>query len=599
MSKIQVMDEVLANKIAAGEVVEKCMNVVKELVENAIDAKATSIKIELMDSGVKEIKVTDDGIGMDREDAVLAFSRHATSKVKNENDLFHIGSLGFRGEALPSIASVSNVTLNTNNGVVGTEVEIHGGKLIAVNPSELAKGTSILVRDLFYNTPVRLKYLKSLYTELAYITEYVNKMALSYPEIRFVLTNNDKVLLKTDGSGRLLKVINDIYGLSVTKKMIEIKNENEDYQISGYISYPELQKSNKNAITLLVNGRVIRNLDIIRYITDSYHTYIPQDRYPIVVMKIDVDPILVDVNVHPTKMDIKFSKMDTLKDLITKTITSKLESLTLIPDAILETTVDENRTRISTVYTPDRFQEFDENKKEEEFQEFEKMTLTFETQEETTPYQKNSIEDNNTTSVTTEVKKERIKKMYPVGLVHGTYIIAENEDGMYIIDQHAANERVNYEYYLRKMSNPKPITMDLLVPITLELTSNEYIILKEHFDILDQLGIGYEEFGFQTLLIRSVPVWLTKSDIEVALRKIFDIITVREDFRLDRYLDHIAATVACKASIKANDHIELSSMEVLLERLRSCENPFTCPHGRPTIITYSKYDLEKLFKRSM
>ena len=599
MSKIQIMDEVLANKIAAGEVVEKCMNVVKELVENAIDAKATSIKIELMDSGVKEIKVTDDGIGMDREDAVLAFSRHATSKVKNENDLFHIGSLGFRGEALPSIASVSNVTLNTNNGVVGTEVEIHGGKLIAVNPSELAKGTSILVRDLFYNTPVRLKYLKSLYTELAYITEYVNKMALSYPEIRFVLTNNDKVLLKTDGSGRLLKVINDIYGLSVTKNMIEIKNENEDYQISGYISYPELQKSNKNAITLLVNGRVIRNLDIIRYITDSYHTYIPQDRYPIVVMKIDVDPILVDVNVHPTKMDIKFSKMDTLKDLITKTITSKLESLTLIPDAILETTVDENRTRISTVYTPDRFQEFDENKKEEEFQEFEKMTLNFETQEETTPYQKNSIEDNNTTSVTTEVKKERIKKMYPVGLVHGTYIIAENEDGMYIIDQHAANERVNYEYYLREMSNPKPITMDLLVPITLELTSNEYIILKEHFDILDQLGIGYEEFGFQTLLIRSVPVWLTKSNIEVALRKIFDIITVREDFRLDRYLDHIAATVACKASIKANDHIELSSMEVLLERLRSCENPFTCPHGRPTIITYSKYDLEKLFKRSM
>ena len=599
MSKIQIMDEVLANKIAAGEVVEKCMNVVKELVENAIDAKATSIKIELMDSGVKEIKVTDDGIGMDREDAVLAFSRHATSKVKNENDLFHIGSLGFRGEALPSIASVSNVTLNTNNGVIGTEVEIHGGKLIAVNPSELAKGTSILVRDLFYNTPVRLKYLKSLYTELAYITEYVNKMALSYPEIRFVLTNNDKVLLKTDGSGRLLKVINDIYGLSVTKKMIEIKNENEDYQISGYISYPELQKSNKNAITLLVNGRVIRNLDIIRYITDSYHTYIPQDRYPIVVMKIDVDPILVDVNVHPTKMDIKFSKMDTLKDLITKTITSKLESLTLIPDAILETTVDENRTRISTVYTPDRFQEFDENKKEEEFQEFEKMTLTFETQEETTPYQKNSIEDNNPTSVTTEVKKERIKKMYPVGLVHGTYIIAENEDGMYIIDQHAANERVNYEYYLREMSNPKPITMDLLVPITLELTSNEYIILKEHFDILDQLGIGYEEFGFQTLLIRSVPVWLTKSNIEVALRKIFDIITVREDFRLDRYLDHIAATVACKASIKANDHIELSSMEVLLERLRSCENPFTCPHGRPTIITYSKYDLEKLFKRSM
>ena len=605
MSKIQVMDKVLANKIAAGEVVEKCMNVVKELVENAIDAKATEVKIELVDSGVKKIKVTDDGIGMDRNDAVLAFSRHATSKLKTENDLFHINSLGFRGEALPSIASVSNVVLKTCNGETGTEVVINGGKLISVNSSDLSIGTSILVTDLFYNTPVRLKYLKNLYTELAYITDYVNKMALSYPNIRFTLTNNDKFLLKTDGSNRLLKVINDIYGLSVTKKMIEINGENEDYKISGYISYPELQKSNKNAITLLINGRVIRNLDVVRYITDSYHTYIPQDKYPIVVLKIDVDPILIDVNVHPTKMDVKFSKMDTLKELITNVITEKLEKLTLIPDAFLETIIDENKTRISTVYTKDRFEEFDEQKKDEEFQGFEKMMLNFEVNEKKDDYQKNSdvthVNDNNiiNTDNCLTSKKERIKKMYPVGLVHGTYIIAENEDGMYIIDQHAANERVNYEYYLREMSNPKQVTIDLLVPITMEFPSNEYLILKQHLNILNELGIGYEEFGFQTLLIRSIPVWLNKSNIEVALRKIFDIITVKEDFRLDRYLDHIAATVACKASIKANDHIEISSMETLLERLRACDNPFTCPHGRPTIITYSKYDLEKLFKRAM
>lgn len=593
MSKIQIMDEILANKIAAGEVVEKCMNVVKELVENAIDAKSTEIKIELQDSGVKEIKVTDNGIGMDKEDAVLAFSRHATSKLTKENDLFHINSLGFRGEALPSIASVSNVTLKTCNGEVGTEVEIHGGKIVSINSSDLSKGTSILVKNLFYNTPVRLKYLKNLYTELSYITEYVNKMALSYPEIRFILTNNNKTLLKTDGSGRLLKVINDIYGLSVTKKMIEINNENEDYKISGYISYPELQKSNKNAITLLVNGRVIRNLDIIRYITDSYHTYIPQDKYPIAVLKIDVDPILVDVNVHPTKMDIKFSKMDTLKDLITKTIADKLESLTLIPDAALETIVDENKTRISTVYTPSRFEEFDASKKEEEFQEFEKMTLAFEVNEPEKSYDKEMVEEK------VIDKKERIKKMYPVGLVHGTYIIAENEDGMFLIDQHAANERVNYEYYLNELSNPEPIITDLLVPITLEFPSNEYLILKENFNLLEKLGIGYEEFGFQTIVIRSIPVWLTKSNVEQALRKIIDIIVVKEDFKLDRFLDHIAATVACKASIKANDHITIADMEVLLDRLRSCDNPFTCPHGRPTIITYSKYDLEKLFKRAM
>ena len=594
MSKIQIMDEILANKIAAGEVVEKCMNVVKELVENAIDAQASEIKVELQDSGVKEIKVTDNGMGMDEEDAVLAFSRHATSKLKNERDLFHIGSLGFRGEALPSIASVSNVILKTCNGQVGTEIKIQGGKLISINPSDLSQGTSISVQNLFYNTPVRLKYLKSLYTELSYITEYVNKMALSYPNIRFLLTNNEKVLLKTDGSGRLLKVINDIYGLSVTKKMIELNGENEDYQISGYISYPELQKSNKNAITLLVNGRVIRNLDIIRYITDSYHTYIPQDKYPIAVIKIEVDPILIDVNVHPTKMDIKFSKMDTLKELLTRLIIQKLESLTLIPDAALETVVDENKTRISTVYTPNKFEEFDELKKEEEFQEFEKMTLDFEAKEKEIPYQNKEqtieIEEN---------RKERIKKMYPVGLVHGTYIVAENEDGMYLIDQHAANERVNYEYYLKELSNPNPAITDLLVPLTLEFPSNEYIILKENFQLLDNLRIGYEEFGFQTIVIRSIPIWLTKSNVEQALRKIIDIIVVKEDFKLDRFLDHIAATVACKASIKANDHIMQDDMEVLLDRLRACENPFTCPHGRPTIITYSKYDLEKLFKRAM
>ncbi len=597
MSKIQIMDEVLANKIAAGEVVEKCMNVVKELVENAIDAQSTEIKIGLQDSGVKEIKVTDNGIGMDKEDAVLAFSRHATSKLTNEKDLFHIHSLGFRGEALPSIASVSNVTLKTCNGETGTEVEIHGGKLISVNSSDLTQGTTITVKNLFYNTPVRLKYLKNLYTELSYITDYVNKMAFSYPNIRFLLTNNDKVLLKTDGSNRLLKVINDIYGLSVTKKMIEIKGENEDYQLEGYISYPELQKSNKNAITLLVNGRVIHNTDIIRYITDSYHTYIPQDKYPIVVLKIKVDPILVDVNVHPTKMNVKFSKIDTLKDLITTVITDKLETLTLIPDAALETIVDENKTRISTVYTPNKFEEFNEFKKVEEFQEFEKMTLNFDVKEKEIPYQK---ETSSTSMVeTTDSTKERIKKMYPVGLVHATYIVAENEDGMYLIDQHAANERINYEYYLKEMSNPKPEIIDLLVPITLEFPSNEYIILKENFNLLDDLGIGYEEFGFQTLVIRSIPIWLTKSNTEQALRHIIDIIVSKEDFQLDRFLDHIAATVACKASIKANDHIMLADMEVLLDRLRSCENPFTCPHGRPTIITYSKYDLEKLFKRAM
>ena len=595
MSKVKIMDEVLANKIAAGEVVEKCMNVVKELVENSIDAKSTEIKIDLVDSGVKEIKVTDNGVGMAKDDAVLAFSRHATSKLIDEDDLYNIRSLGFRGEALPSIASVSHVILKTSDGVTGTEVDVNGGTIVEVKEAELRKGTSILVKSLFYNTPVRLKYLKSLYTELAYITEYINKMALSYPNIKFVLTNNDKVLLNTDGSNRLLKVINDIYGLTVTKKMVEIKGENSDYEIEGYISYPELMKSNKNSITTLVNGRVIKNNDLIRIITDSYHTYIPQDKYPIIVLKINVDPTLIDVNIHPTKMDIKFSKPDTLKELLTKLITEQLEKLTLIPDASLETRVEGNETKISTNYVPVSYLEFDKDKKDEEFKEFERQTLILETNDETEKYG-SSQED---TKEKDEDSTHRIKKMYPVGVVHATYIVAENEDGMFLIDQHAANERVNYEYYLEQLSNPNPDVTDLLVPITIEFPSNEYIILRENFNLLDDLRIGYEEFGFNTIAIRSIPVWLIKSNTEQAIRKILDIIITKENFKLDKFLDHIAATVACKASIKANDHITLTDMEILLERLRSCKNPFTCPHGRPTIITYSKYDLEKLFKRSM
>ncbi len=600
MSKIQVMDEVLANKIAAGEVVERCMNVVKELVENAVDAKSTEIIIDLVDSGVKEIKITDNGIGMDKEDAVLAFSRHATSKLKRIDDLFHIDSLGFRGEALPSIASVSDILLKTSDGETGTEIHISGGKVLSIEPGELRRGTSILVRDLFYNTPVRLKYLKNLYTELSYISEYVNKMALSFPNIKFVLTNNGKTLLNTDGSNRLLKVIHDIYGLSVTKKMIELHGENDDYVISGYISYPEIQKSTKNAITLLVNGRYIKNNEINRIIADSYHTYMPPDKYPIVVLKIDVDPILIDVNVHPTKMDIKFSKMDTLKEILNKTIVAELEKLTLIPDASLETVVENNETKISTNYAPKVYEEFDAAKKEEEFASFEKMTLDFEKKNSYEVREESTLVSDDT-KVEENVEEEivRIKKMYPAGLVHGTYIIAENEDGMFIIDQHAANERINYEYYLEQLSNPKKVQTDLLIPITLEFPTEEYLILKQNFHLLEDMGFVFEEFGFQTIVIRTIPIWLPKGNEERAIQKIIEIVIDKESFDMKRFVHMVAATVACKASIKANDHIEKEDMEVLLERLRACKNPFTCPHGRPTIITYSKYDLEKLFKRSM
>lgn len=460
MGKIQVMGEDLANKIAAGEVVEKTMNVVKELVENSIDAKSTEIKINLIDSGVKEITVIDDGVGMDKEDAVLAFSRHATSKLKTLEDLFYISSLGFRGEALPSIAAVSTVNLKTSNGNVGTEVEIDGGEVKVVKSSDLKKGTRITVKNLFYNTPVRLKYLKNLYTELANIVDYINKMALSFPNIRFVLTNNDKVLLNTDGRGNLLKVIGNIYGIELTKKMIPISASNDDYEISGYISYPECARGSKNNINVLVNGRTIRNSEITRIIIDSYHTYIPESKYPVVVLNVEVDPILIDVNIHPTKMDIKFSKMDTLKELITKSIKEKLESINLIPEIKDEKKEVEEVEEIPLY----KYDYSDDNEKKN----IEELSLNLEISDSNVEYN-GSLSENTVISKDELIDDNRIKKMYPIGVVHATYIIAENEDGMYIIDQHAAAERINYEKYLEKMGTHDNSSIDLLIPIKLSL----------------------------------------------------------------------------------------------------------------------------------
>lgn len=594
MSRIKVMDEVLANKIAAGEVVEKTMNVVKELVENSIDAKSSEITIKLIDSGVKEIEVSDNGIGMDREDAVMAFSRHATSKLKNLDDLFYIESLGFRGEALPSIASVSNVCLKTSNGETGTLVTLEGGENIKVSSCDLQEGTTITVSDLFYNTPVRLKYLKNLYVELSNIVEYVDKMALSYPDIKFCLINNDKVLLRTDGSGDLLKVIYQIYGADVTKKMISISGENDDYYISGFISYPEVTKSNRNGITTLVNGRVIKNNELNKIIIDSYHTYIPKDKFPIVVLNIDVDPILIDINIHPTKMDIKFSKMDTLKELVTDLVTKKLKQLTLIPNAAVRdvSSIAEVSKQIKKSNDDVSYNSVLGDKTS-----YEEIKLDFEVNAREERYNETKEDTDKVEEVPVE-KEYRIKKMEPRGIVYSTYIIAENEDGMYIIDQHAAAERINYEKVLAALKE-KVVIVDLLIPVKIELSASEALIVKENFSLLEEYGFKTEEFGINTIIVRSHPSWIMDDVAEECIRKVIDIIITRESFDFDLFVWRMAATMACRMSIKANDYISYDDQMFLLDSLRKCDNPFTCPHGRPTIITYTRYDLEKLFKRSL
>ncbi len=595
MSKIQVMDTLLSNKIAAGEVVERCASVVKELVENSCDAKSSEIKIELKEAGTLEIKVTDNGIGMDRDDAILCFDRHATSKIKTEDDLFHITTLGFRGEALASIASVSKVELKTSEGDTGTLVNIEGGEIISVGNCEARKGTTITIRNLFYNTPARLKHMKSLYTELSSITDYVNKISLTHPEIKFVLTNNGSVILNTDGSNNLLKNIKCIYGIDVAKRMIEVSATDDDYNISGYISLPEIHRSNKNGMITLVNGRVVKNTELNKVINDSYSSYKPDNRFPIVVLNIEVDPILVDVNIHPTKMDVKFSKFEELKELISNMIKEKLRNINLIPN--IEATEKIEKPK------------------------YEKYTLNFNVEEETEEYRTSNIqidqkideneyilnEDLFKNEVISEEKKQeqieldkdKLPEMYPIGEVHGTYIITQNESGMYIIDQHAAKERINYEICLNKLANPNDDKIDMLIPLTLEYSNNDYLVLKENIEFLNEMNFDIEPFGINSIIVKAHPTWIPKNNEVESIKKVIEMVIEKEkNFDLAKFRNHVAATMACKMSIKANDLITLKEMENLINDLRKCNNPFNCPHGRPTIIYYSKEELEKLFKRS-
>ena len=430
MSKIHIMSEELANKISAGEVVERCSSIVKELVENSIDASATIIKIELIKGGIEKIKVTDNGTGMDKKDAYLAFSRHATSKIMRDDDLFFISTMGFRGEALPSIASVSEVKLKTSNGTDSTYIHIKGGEILENTTGDLRVGTSISVTNLFYNTPARLKYLKSENTENYNSVHLIEKLALAHPNIQFTLLNNDKVIVHTSGSNNLLKTIHEIYGLNVSNKMLEFKSGNNDFDIYGYICKPEILRSNRNDFNTFVNDRVIRNSEINKAINDAYYTYKPDGKYPVVVLKINTDPTLVDVNIHPTKQDVKISKMEELYDLIYTTIKDTLYKNLLIPNALKEKSVN--------IIKDDVIKGIIEN-----------MTKEKEIVQTELNFQIEKTEDSNLELKTSDeviINKEmKSLVLYPVGLALGTYIIAQNDEGIYLIDQHAAQERVNYE----------------------------------------------------------------------------------------------------------------------------------------------------------
>ena len=553
--KIKQLDEILANKIAAGEVIERPANVVKELVENSIDASSSKIDIIIEEGGMNLIEIVDDGLGMDQEDAKLCFSRHATSKITNDQDLFCIQTLGFRGEAIPSIASISHFELKTSDGQSGSTVVYEFGKFIEQKQSDLKRGTKITVTKLFQNVPARLKYVKSVNAEFAHIQNYVERLSLSHPDIAFTLMHNGKVTYKTNGNGQLLEVIHQIYGLSVVKNMLNLKVENDEFEVEGYIGKIEINRASKNHIVTLVNHRIVKNQIAIDAINQAYRKYLADNRYPIAIINIEIDPYLVDVNVHPSKLEVKFSKESELKQLIFDGVSKTLEGVNLTYQAKEE----------KPVFKPQLDQldleiDFRQEVPPLQVQPIER-TMPSSIYEEKEEYQASPInQEISEQKIVEKIKetplKEMKKKIFVKAQIHGTYIVGEDGEGMYLIDQHAAQERINYEYFLEKYSHPDMTMRDLLVPITVEYPLSECMIIEERKELLKEVGIYLDPFG-NGFIIKQLPMWINQINEHLFIEDMIQQVLKDNKIDLLSLQEHAIATLSCKASLKGNSHLSI------------------------------------------
>lgn len=618
MGIIRLMDEPLSNKIAAGEVVERPTSVVKELVENAIDAGSTAIEVLLTEAGLTSIQIVDNGAGMDSEDALLSFSRHATSKIANEHDLFRIRTLGFRGEALASIASVSKVTLHTSNGESGTYVHMEGGRLIEHRSGALRKGTDIQIDQLFFNTPARLKYMKTLQTELGHSIDLMNRFALSYPGISFKLSHDGRMILQTSGSGDIKRVISDIYGVSIAKKMIPFEGESHDYKISGYASLPEITRANKNYISLFVNGRWVKHYAIANTVHKAYHTFLPLERQPIVVMNIEGDPYLTDVNVHPAKQQIRLSKEKELMELIHTTIRGTISLAVRAPVIEKPKAPKQVPSKQLDIWKSS----FTVKEAMQELREKEDPVIAetlpilepvhhLPTEErnavETTPFEtpEEKMYDEQPENLQVEPEfEEDTSPQFPelevVGQIHGTYIVAQSDDGFYLIDQHAAQERIKYEFFREKVGDiDAEERQALLLPLTFHYSRDEALRLKDSLHVLAESGVFLEEFGDTSFIVREHPTWFPSGFEQEVIEDLIEQVLNERKVDVKKLREDAAIMMSCKRSIKANHYLQKHEMERLLADLKDAEQPFTCPHGRPVIIHFKTYDVEKMFKRVM
>lgn len=661
MGKIQELSERLANQIAAGEVVERPASVVKELVENAIDAKATQIDILIEEAGLKKIQIVDNGEGINQDDVENAFKRHATSKIHNRDDLFRIRTLGFRGEALPSIASVSEMTLETATAdeTQGSYLFLKGGKIEEHRPASLRTGTKITVENLFFNTPARLKYVKSLQTELSNIGDIVNRMALSHPNIAFRLVHDGHKMLSTSGTGDLKQTLAGIYGVATAKKMLKVDAKDLDFTLNGYVSLPEVTRASRNYLSVIINGRYIKNFALNKAIINGYQSKLMVGRYPIAVLEITMDPLLVDVNVHPTKQEVRLSKEKELMELISRGIAESLRQINLIPD------VGENpsfKRKVEKIHTEQLDLPLEEQPKKKSDLNYDPKTGIFyvepkpsEPVETPVPLKEEIVEKTMTVPLETEQEKvaiveetpeplieeevpteeqvyeeapnadhpefdlstqsgekvieqaitklenEQPKERFPMleyfGQMHGTYLFAQSKDGLYIIDQHAAQERIKYEYFREKIGDVSDDLQELLVPFVLDYPNNDAIKLKEQTELLQEVGIYLEEFGPNSFIVRAHPTWYPAGQEESIIREMIDMLLVTGSVSVKKFREATAIMMSCKRSIKANHHLNEAQARVLLTDLAQCENPFNCPHGRPVLIHFSNSDMEHMFKR--
>lgn len=606
MPNISQLPSELSNKIAAGEVVERPASVVKELVENAIDANATRIEVQVEEGGLEWMKVIDNGDGMDKEDVELAFFRHATSKVKTERDLFQIKSLGFRGEALPSIAAVSKLEMKTGTKKgVGTLVRYQGGKRIAFTTAKGRQGTEITVRELFFNTPARLKYMKSIHTELGHVSDIVHRLALAHPDISFRLVHNGRELFFSNGNGSTLAVLSSIYGRKTAQKFLRWEETSTDYTIQGFIAKPEIYRANRQYISIFINGRYVRHFAITKAIEQAYHTLLPIGKHPIAVLYITMDPILVDVNVHPSKIEVRLSKEKELIAIIEEGIRQTLQQERLIPSVEEPKRKEQPSEQLSFPLEREKKEDFintsitsfTENK-DRKTSPPPSTTTIYETNTDLSVNEKEEAEE----GTMEEEKVEKDKKIPPleyVGQLHGTYIIAQTDEGMYMIDQHAAQERIFYEFYREKIGETSRHVQDMLVPITLEFSPSEALIYKQHQEKLEDVGIFLEPFGERTYRVRSHPTWVPEREAESMIRELLEQLLREKRISIHQLREEAAILMSCKQAIKANRYLRKDEIEALLDRLRECESPYTCPHGRPVIIHFSKYEIEKMFKRVM